>query len=964
MADSVQFILDRLAHTFRELEALEIFSAEEVADIVKKRTDYEYLLKRRQLSPGDVYKYVEYEINLEKLRLLRCSKTMQVHAKNLLKKAMDEDNEPEEGVDSRDKKDKRKRKAEAKIAAHIKDRQNAIRNVQAASVRHICSVFERGIRRFPEEINLVLDYISFLKDELTPAVVPAKQGSKGHDQYLVVSNKTNSTTLNEVFGRALSLHPKHADLWVMAAMHELNTNQNIHAARTLFQRALRVNASSDVLWMSYFELELYNVMKIRERKRLSKKPRKDAQGVPLADDSAADGSDVIAETTEMLVGAPIVVLRHALKAIDNIDFAIKALQLARSIEGDAYEPLVFTFDKTVSTPEPTTLVQAVYSLLTSYFLENQDVAVSEHQSNNNNNISAIYNKGQAFLQSLLNDLTERVKQWNDAAPSEAHTSENTAIELDISISNRKRKAIQADAISRGMNVRNASNVADIVGKYLQEFSTMIVKAKPFIQQGTRKQDCTYNMLVWHGATDLLLSLSQVIGPMIATAPSTVLANGKDMNISTKVNADSNKKQKKNTKLSTANDNDISSPVNAAIEQLKAAFTEFISVVNASCTTGLPQNKSQQVHSEMTFLESIPQELAQVLFQIIGEQMNALLMKSERSVKPSTDSVLNEALAKRLFAIGTAGSNLNASATQIQTSLCIAVNAYSEFWNKLLFFYKDETHQQGISEEHMQHYCSQLLHLSPVLVQTMAGLSCLNSVVNVSSRVYMGENASELIGKAFLAAMVSPLCFSGQRGILVSNYLRWVWLQQQQLSTEKSLAGTLPNTHKSNNATADNKVLRLESVLLAVHSFVEKKVMAAPVLVAHGGMLHYYVSILNLAYTYWCALNGYNTDSTEETDSVFAVTPAVTVAKDNRGVITTVLQFLRKVADQAIDIANGLSKNTISTSKSMNVQQPTTRLLDISDIDMERIWYVREDIEARSGALQEASRIRWRKLRGI
>jgi len=220
----VQFVLDRLAHTFRAMESLEIFNKDEVASIVKKRTDYEYVMKRRQMSPGDVYQYIEYEINLEKLRLLRCSKSMQVHAKKLYKDALAAGNDAEdagqdgEAQDRKSRKERAKRKAEAVASAAVKDRQSAIRNLQAASVRHICSVFERGIRRFPEEADLVLDYVSFLKDELTPATAGAagatasgkgKKDTKSNDKYLVVSNKNNSATLNEVFGRALALHPRY-----------------------------------------------------------------------------------------------------------------------------------------------------------------------------------------------------------------------------------------------------------------------------------------------------------------------------------------------------------------------------------------------------------------------------------------------------------------------------------------------------------------------------------------------------------------------------------------------------------------------------------------------------------------------------------------------------------------------------------------------------------------------------------
>ena len=135
MADSVQFIMDRLAHVFRSMEQLEVFSKEEVASVVKKRETFEYTLKRRQMTPGDFYNYIQYEINLEKLRILRCAKDMQVHAKKL---KTDENGST---------------KAADKALQRIKDRQSAIRNLQASNVRHICTVFERAIRRFPTYVG-------------------------------------------------------------------------------------------------------------------------------------------------------------------------------------------------------------------------------------------------------------------------------------------------------------------------------------------------------------------------------------------------------------------------------------------------------------------------------------------------------------------------------------------------------------------------------------------------------------------------------------------------------------------------------------------------------------------------------------------------------------------------------------------------------------------------------------------
>jgi len=57
-----------------ELEDLEkrgYFSKEEVRQIVKRRTDFEYALKRRAALKQDFLRYADYETKLEQLRKMR-----------------------------------------------------------------------------------------------------------------------------------------------------------------------------------------------------------------------------------------------------------------------------------------------------------------------------------------------------------------------------------------------------------------------------------------------------------------------------------------------------------------------------------------------------------------------------------------------------------------------------------------------------------------------------------------------------------------------------------------------------------------------------------------------------------------------------------------------------------------------------------------------------------------------------
>ena len=240
MADNVQFILDRMSSMLQRMAELEVFTSVEIKSIVKKTTDYEYVLKRRQLKPSDFYGYLEYEINLDKLRSIRC----------------------------------------ATKGAGNKEKQDAFRVLDGVFVKHISYIFDRAIRRFPSEYTLWADYIAFLKE------------------------RKAVSALNAVFGKALSLNPKNEDFWMQAAVHELDTNNNIHAARTLLQvtnhplilsilspyinpmkpctnlsftvvsttttllqRSLRANKTSQQLWCKYFELELWNAVRINERQR-------------------------------------------------------------------------------------------------------------------------------------------------------------------------------------------------------------------------------------------------------------------------------------------------------------------------------------------------------------------------------------------------------------------------------------------------------------------------------------------------------------------------------------------------------------------------------------------------------------------------------------------------------------------------------------------------------------------------
>ena len=210
-------------------------------------------MKRRLLTPADFYSYLQYELNLDKLFVIRC----------------DFSNAGKEKTDS-------------------------FRSVEAACRRHISYIFDRAIRRFPSDMGLWADYVSFLKE------------------------KRLTSALNAVFGRVLGLHPKNENLWLQAAIHELDVNNNLHSARTLLQRSLRANKNSQKLWKKYFELELWNAVRITERQRIL--------GLDV-DDSP-------------IHGAPLVIFKHALISMPtDIDFGCELHKVSLSVSTSLGESL-------------------------------------------------------------------------------------------------------------------------------------------------------------------------------------------------------------------------------------------------------------------------------------------------------------------------------------------------------------------------------------------------------------------------------------------------------------------------------------------------------------------------------------------------------------------------------------------------------------------------------------------------
>ena len=120
MADTVRYLLEQMLPELEDFEKRGLFSKQEIKQIVKKRTDFEYRLKRRAILKEDYLHAIEYEVQLENLRVSR---------KNALVKKL--------------------KAANQRWRSSLADR---------AITRRIIFLYERALRKFKGDIRLWLQY--------------------------------------------------------------------------------------------------------------------------------------------------------------------------------------------------------------------------------------------------------------------------------------------------------------------------------------------------------------------------------------------------------------------------------------------------------------------------------------------------------------------------------------------------------------------------------------------------------------------------------------------------------------------------------------------------------------------------------------------------------------------------------------------------------------------------------------
>ncbi|KAF6219296.1 hypothetical protein HO133_005121 [Letharia lupina] len=209
-SDKARFFQEQSVPELQEFARKKTFSKEEIASIARKRSDFEHIINARGSKPQDYARYAEYETNLESLRRKRVTRL---------------------GV---------------KTSNHT-------------GQRRIFFVLDRATKKFPGDVGLWMQYITFAQ----------KQGS--------------NQKVSQILTSVLRLHPTKPELWIYAATMR---DADMTEARSYMQRGLRFCGSSEKLWIEYARLEMIHVSKIAGRRRIlgldggkvDKKSRQDAEG--------------------------------------------------------------------------------------------------------------------------------------------------------------------------------------------------------------------------------------------------------------------------------------------------------------------------------------------------------------------------------------------------------------------------------------------------------------------------------------------------------------------------------------------------------------------------------------------------------------------------------------------------------------------------------------------------------------
>uniref|UniRef100_A0ACD5UQC7 Uncharacterized protein n=1 Tax=Avena sativa TaxID=4498 RepID=A0ACD5UQC7_AVESA len=224
MADTVQYRLERMSDELDDLERRGLFTSAELAEVVRRRRDFEFRLRRHSPRKDDFLDYIAYLLRVDELRDLR---------KRAIIRATPDPNHSKENMDDGGDEDgKKKKKRKKKWAKSISD---------FAGVLRVLDIYRMATVRFKGDLDLWFRYLEFCRQ-------------KGHGR------------MKQVMAQAIRYHPKVPGLWMYAAAWEFDQNLNVAAARALMQSGLRSCPESEDMWIEYLRMELTYLNKLKARK--------------------------------------------------------------------------------------------------------------------------------------------------------------------------------------------------------------------------------------------------------------------------------------------------------------------------------------------------------------------------------------------------------------------------------------------------------------------------------------------------------------------------------------------------------------------------------------------------------------------------------------------------------------------------------------------------------------------------
>lgn len=258
MAEIVEYRVERTLDEVNLLVEFGIFDKEYAKEILAKRQQFEYALRRRTKNKLDSLKYIKFEINL--------LESIEKYKRTVLKNHFKESSE-----DSLEKLDEIERKI---LLLQAKKLNDIIRSRSA----HVSSLFRKLATKYQFDTKLWLAYIEFAK------------------------NRKWNTRVSALYWRLLRVAGNDESIWVQAAEHEIEVNKAYDTARGLYLRALRHHPKSWNLWSKYFIMEMKFMDIVAQRARIVFRVTTDTSSEAMTDDNSRSNNnsshDIWADTAE------------------------------------------------------------------------------------------------------------------------------------------------------------------------------------------------------------------------------------------------------------------------------------------------------------------------------------------------------------------------------------------------------------------------------------------------------------------------------------------------------------------------------------------------------------------------------------------------------------------------------------------------------------------------------------------